>query len=233
MRGSAGRGGGRCGVRGQRAGRGGRRWVRGQRAGRGVEPHGTGSAGWRATPSCSAAVCHGSRCAAAGTGTGAVSRMKRSTAATTAAASSGSTFGAMIEGLGRRFTRGRVAAASRVPWTRYPASRCDGLGRRAGTDAMEAGRGTAAAGRGTARMERQCPAAGPNGPLPEPPAAVSLDPHDGPAADERAHDARLPAARSRLGRQHPDDLGPPSAEHPGRAVRAVAQCARDLPRVRT
>ena len=63
---------------------------------------------------------------------------------------------------------------------------------------MEAGRGTAAAGRGTARMERQCPAAGPNGPLPEPPAAVSLDPHDGPArATGPAHRPARPRTPTR------------------------------------
>jgi hypothetical protein len=75
--------------------------------------HGSGACGWRATPSCSAASCHGLAAGAAVTAGGAVARMKRSSAATTAAASSAEAVGATILSLGRRFTR------SRVPFDRW------------------------------------------------------------------------------------------------------------------
>lgn len=72
---------------------------------------GGGSCGSRATPSYSAACCQGQGRSSGGTVAGAVSRMNRSSAATTAAASSGEAPGATIENFGRRFT-----VAPRVSW---------------------------------------------------------------------------------------------------------------------
>jgi hypothetical protein len=69
--------------------------------------HGNGSAGARATPSWSAARCHASPRAGDATGLGAVSRMNRSIAATTAAASSGEPSGATSVSFGRRFNAPR------------------------------------------------------------------------------------------------------------------------------
>jgi hypothetical protein len=70
----------------------------------GIQAQGAGSSGALETPSCRAACCHGLRRGAGGAGAGAVWRMKRSSAATTAAASSGEAFGATIVSFGRRFT---------------------------------------------------------------------------------------------------------------------------------
>jgi len=67
--------------------------------------HATGSPVAWPVASSSAASAHGERPAAgSGAGVGAVSRMKRSSAATTAAASSGEAVGAMISSFGRRLT---------------------------------------------------------------------------------------------------------------------------------
>ena len=59
-------------------------------------PHGGGSSGSRLTPSWSAARCHALSPEGSLTGLGAVSRMNLSSAAMTAAASSGEAFGATI-----------------------------------------------------------------------------------------------------------------------------------------
>ena len=61
-----------------------------------LSPRAAAAPGARATPSCSAACCHGFAPAAAATRGGAVARMNRSSAATTAAASSGEAPGATI-----------------------------------------------------------------------------------------------------------------------------------------
>ena len=65
-------------------------------------PHGVSPPLSRSTPSSSAVRCHGLGLGSAGAGAGAVSRMKRSSAATTAAASSGEALGATISSCGRR-----------------------------------------------------------------------------------------------------------------------------------
>jgi alanine dehydrogenase len=71
---------------------------------------GKGGADRAEIPSYSAARCQGFCFGAGGTGVGAVTRMNRSSAATTAAASSGEASGATIVSLGRRFTaRARVS----------------------------------------------------------------------------------------------------------------------------
>ncbi len=70
----------------------------------GRQSHGRGNSGWRLMSSCLDATCQGFRCSCAGTGVGAVARMKRSSAATTAAASSGEACGATMDRSGRRFT---------------------------------------------------------------------------------------------------------------------------------
>ncbi len=79
-----------------------------------AQSQGGGSPGARATPSRSAASCHGLRLSSGGAGTGAVSRMNRSSAATTAAASSGDALGATMVSFGRRFT-GRAYRPASVP----------------------------------------------------------------------------------------------------------------------
>jgi hypothetical protein len=70
------------------------------------QPHGSGGSGWRETPSWRASTSHGLRAGASAACGGAVSRMNRSKAATTAAASSGEASGATIWSLGRRLTMG-------------------------------------------------------------------------------------------------------------------------------
>ena len=67
---------------------------------------GSGVEGCLATPSRKAASSQGLRLGGRGAGGGVVSRMNRSTAAITAAASSGEAFGATIVSCGRRFTGG-------------------------------------------------------------------------------------------------------------------------------
>ncbi len=80
--------------------------------------HGGSSSGWRATPSRRAACCQGSRRWCEGADRGAVSRMNRSRAATTAAASSSEAPGATIESFGRRFIAlPKVSSAWRVTFT--------------------------------------------------------------------------------------------------------------------
>src|SRR5215217_2356212 len=86
------------------------------------QPQGSGSpqgvASFASCPTASrrAARCHGLRRGSGGTGGGAVSRMKRSRAAATAAASSGDALGATISSLGRRFTTARP----RLSWPAVP-----------------------------------------------------------------------------------------------------------------
>ena len=80
--------------------------------------HGGSSSGWRATPSRRAACCQGLRCWCEGADRGAVSRMNRSRAATSAAASSSEAPGATIESFGRRFIASpKVSSAGRVTFT--------------------------------------------------------------------------------------------------------------------
>ena len=67
--------------------------------------------GARSTASRRAASTHGLGRSGAGAGVGAVSRMKRSSAATTAAASSGDAEGATIFSWGRRLGTGRHDAS--------------------------------------------------------------------------------------------------------------------------
>src|SRR5579884_2603936 len=81
------------------------------RAGVGDHSQGTGACGSRAIPSYRAASCQALRSGAGGAGRGAVSRINRSSAATTAAASSGDAAGATIVSFGRRFT-----GAPAYPW---------------------------------------------------------------------------------------------------------------------
>lgn len=71
------------------------------------QSQGVDSTGARVTASSSAARCHGFRRGAGGAGRGAVSRMNCSSAAITAAASSGVALGATMLSLGRRFTGAR------------------------------------------------------------------------------------------------------------------------------
>ena len=72
-------------------------------------------AGALLTPSWRAARCHGLRAGAGRTGSGAVSRMKRSNAATTAAASSAEAVGATIVSFGRRFIGLTSVSCASVP----------------------------------------------------------------------------------------------------------------------
>ena len=83
-----------------------------------LQTQGAGSSGALLTPSSRAARCHGLGLGAGGAGTGAVSRMNRSSAATTAAASSGEAVGATIVSFGRRFiglTSVSCASVSSLP----------------------------------------------------------------------------------------------------------------------
>lgn len=76
------------------------------RSEREAQAQGSGGSGCLLTPSCSAASRQGLGRLGGGAGWGAVSRMKRSSAATTAAASSGEAFGATICSWGRRLIIG-------------------------------------------------------------------------------------------------------------------------------
>ena len=80
-----------------------------------LQTQGAGSPGARLTLSSRAARCHGLGLGAGGAGTGAVSRMNRSSAATTAAASSGEAVGATIVSFGRRFIGPTSVSCASVP----------------------------------------------------------------------------------------------------------------------
>ncbi len=80
-----------------------------------LQTQGAGSPGARLTLSSRAARCHGLGLGAGGAGTGAVSRMNRSSAATTAAASSGEAVGATIVSFGRRFIGSTSVSCASVP----------------------------------------------------------------------------------------------------------------------
>ncbi len=79
-----------------------------RQAQRGGSPHGGVSPGAWPVPSSRPARPHGGGAAGAGAAAGAVSRMKRSSAATTAAASCGEAAGATMRSCGRRFTGRRL-----------------------------------------------------------------------------------------------------------------------------
>ena len=80
-----------------------------------LQTQGAGSPGARLTLSSRAARCHGLGLGAGGAGTSAVSRMNRSSAATTAAASSGEAVGATIVSFGRRFIGSTSVSCASVP----------------------------------------------------------------------------------------------------------------------